>query len=66
MPGKALLFISLVIIAIACFIVMTPIGNFFKFTQMNLQLMGWVTAIVAIYFTTAEIGKKYFFKKYQF
>ena len=65
-PGTMLLFISMAVVATLVVLVFTPIGHIFEFVQLNMAMLGFILGIIAAYFTTAEIAKKYFFKKFQF
>ncbi|MFA5829122.1 MAG: magnesium-translocating P-type ATPase [Candidatus Gracilibacteria bacterium] len=65
-PGKFLSIISVLIVATLLFMIYTPIGKIFEFEQLNSGILLLVITIVAMYFISAEVVKKYFFKKFDF
>lgn len=65
-PGKLLSWISAGIVLTLAAFVFTPIGTFFEFVVLDMYILGFILVIVAAYFVTAELAKKYFFKKFEF
>lgn len=65
-PGKFLSIITGLVVITLCILVFTPVGHLFEFTELNGSIALFIGAIVLTYFTTAEIVKKRFFKKFEF
>jgi Mg2+-importing ATPase len=65
-PGKLLLGISLCIAVLLFALVTTPLGSIFELTTLPLNILFFVFAIITCYFISAEVVKKFFFKKFQF
>lgn len=65
-PGKLLFWISVSIIITLFLLVMSPLGALFEFVTLDAGILGFIGIIVLAYFTTAEIGKRHFFKKFEF
>lgn len=65
-PGKLLFWMSGAVIASLFVLIFTPIGSIFEFVELNIGMMAFICGIVIAYFTTAEISKRYFFKKFGF
>jgi len=65
-PGTVLLSISLAVAALLFVLVLTPLGSLFELTILPTNIILFVLGIIACYFISAEIAKKFFFKKYQY
>ncbi len=65
-PGKLLSWISIAIVLSLLAFVFTPMGKYFEFVALDVYIMGLILAIVTAYFITAELAKKYFFRKFEF
>lgn len=65
-PGKLLFWISIAIVITLFLLVMTPAGALFEFVPLDAGMVGFIGVIVVTYFITAEIGKRHFFKKFEF
>lgn len=65
-PGGTLFWISVAVVVALILLVFTPLGHFFEFVQLDLTMLIFIMGIVVTYFATAEIAKKYFFRKFEF
>jgi len=63
-PSKALFLTSLIIVAIAVVIPLTPLGIPFEFIAPPLKFFGILTGFVGAYLVLVEILKRLFYKRY--
>ncbi|MEP6748295.1 MAG: magnesium-translocating P-type ATPase [Bacteroidota bacterium] len=63
-PGKALLITTLSTIAGVLLIPFTKLGALMGFVALPLYSYGWIAGIIAFYVVSAEVTKKWFYKKY--
>jgi len=63
-PGTLLFWMSAAVVASLFVLIFTPIGSIFEFVELNIGMMAFICGIVIAYFATAEIAKRYFFKKF--
>jgi len=63
-PSKLLFFMSAAVVASLVFIVFTPFGKLFEFVTLDVNMMLFIGAIIAVYFVSAEFLKRYFFKRF--
>jgi Mg2+-importing ATPase len=64
-PGKALLASSIIIALVTILIPFTGLGKIFGFTAPPLLYFGILILMVVTYLVLVEIGKYWFFKKYE-
>ncbi len=64
MPGKALLGMSIIVFIVLFLLVFTPIGAIFEFVVLPAPILIFCLSVVALYCLSAEITKRYFFRKY--
>lgn len=64
MPGKPLLITTLCTIAIVLIIPYTALSPLLGFAPLPVKYYTWIGGIVALYIASAEIAKKWFYKKY--
>ncbi len=60
-PSRAMLGMTLVVIAIACALPYTPLANLLGFTALPFIYLLIIFGIVALYFTAAEFTKRWFY-----
>ncbi|MDP4282211.1 MAG: magnesium-translocating P-type ATPase [Bacteroidota bacterium] len=65
-PGKYLFIATLSIVAVTSIIPITPLGNTFGFSPLNLTTYLLLLMIVGVYIIVAEITKTIFYKKIRF
>lgn len=65
-PSKALLFSTFSCVILGWVIPYTPLGAYFQFGRPPLAMVGAILLIVVSYFVFVEIGKRIFYKKYDF
>lgn len=65
-PGTFLMVISGLIVMILLSLVYSPLGGLFELVSLNFNMLLFILGIVVCYFVTAEIVKKFFFKKFEF
>lgn len=65
-PGTMLMVISAIVVVLLILFVYTPLGSLFELTQLQPNILLLTFGIVAAYFASAELVKKYFFKKFEF
>ncbi|MEO8763042.1 MAG: HAD-IC family P-type ATPase [Ginsengibacter sp.] len=65
LPGKYLSIATGSVILLVLLLPLLPFGNLFGFVQLPLFFYGWLLLIVAVYIISAEIAKKWFYKKLQ-
>lgn len=63
LPGKGLAVATLAVILFVLAIPLTPIQALFGFVRMPAAFYGWMTLIISAYILTAEVAKKWFYKK---
>ena len=63
LPGKYLVIATVLIIAAVLALPFTPLATLFGFVKLPLQFYGWMLLIVACYLLSAEIAKRWFYKK---
>jgi len=51
---------------IILFAIYSPLGKFFEFSKLSIPLLIMILMILLVYFSCAEVLKRYFFKKYEF
>ena len=62
-PGKLLTLATVLIVALVLVLPYTPFASLLGFTKMPLAFYGWMFLIVAGYILSAELAKKWFYKK---
>jgi len=65
-PSKILVFMSAATFLIILFAIYSPLGKFFEFSKLSIPLLIMILMILLVYFSCAEVLKRYFFKKYEF
>jgi Mg2+-importing ATPase len=65
-PGKYLLIVTLLIIAVAFIFALTPVGNVFGFSRIPPMFLLYMGIIVVLYILIAEVVKKFFYRKVKF
>jgi P-type Mg2+ transporter len=63
-PSKPLLITTLLTIICVIMIPYTALGPLLGFVQLPLYCYGWIAGIIAVYIISAELTKKWFYKKY--
>ncbi len=63
-PHPALIASSLSILAIGVIITISPLGAYFGFIKLPLYFFFILTLMVCVYLVIAEIGKRYFYKRF--
>lgn len=64
--SKLLLVSTFAAVGIGWIIPYTPIGRIFKFSPLPLPIVLTIVGIVLVYLVCVEIGKRFFYKKYDF
>lgn len=65
-PSKYLLFSTLTCVTLGWIIPFTAVGRYFQFGRPPLAMVMAIVLIVLVYFVFVEIGKRIFYKKYDF
>ncbi len=65
-PSKYLLFSTFACVTLGWIIPYTPVGEYFQFGRPPLAMVLAILLIVIVYFIVVEIGKRIFYKKYDF
>ena len=65
LPGKYLSIATGLIVLFIVVMTLTPIAGLFGFTSLPVSFYGWMLLIVAAYILSAEIAKRWFYKKIQ-
>ncbi len=63
LPGKYLTIATLLVVAFVLIMPFTPIAPIFGFVKIPLVFYGWMVLIVGCYIVTAEMAKKWFYKR---
>ncbi len=63
LPGKYLVIATVLIIAAVLALPFTPLATLFGFVKLPLQFYGWMLLIITAYLISAEIAKRWFYKK---
>ncbi|PTS96774.1 magnesium-translocating P-type ATPase [Pedobacter sp. HMWF019] len=63
LPGKYLFMATLFILIFVLLIPLTPMASWFGFVKLPLSFYGWIFLIVALYMFSAELLKRWFYKK---
>jgi Mg2+-importing ATPase len=63
LPGKYLVIATVLIIAAVLALPFTPLATLFGFVKLPLQFYGWMLLIITTYLISAEIAKRWFYKK---
>lgn len=63
LPGKYLFMATLFILIFVLLLPLTPMATWFGFVQLPLSFYGWIFIIVAMYMLSAELLKRWFYKK---
>lgn len=66
LPSKYLVMSTLIILTIGWLIPFTKIGLLFNFVKPSASILLTLAVIVVLYLISAEIGKHFFYKKYNF
>lgn len=64
--SKYLLWSTIICVALGWIIPYTIVGRYFQFTPLPLSIMLSIAGIVLVYFVVVELGKRIFFKRYDF
>lgn len=64
--SRLLLISTFAAVALGWIIPYTPLGRIFKFSPLPLPIVLTIVGIVIIYLICVEIGKRFFYKKYDF
>jgi Mg2+-importing ATPase len=64
-PGKYLTMATLSVVAIVLILPYTPLASAFGFIPLPLAFYGWMILIIILYIVSAEITKRWFYKKNQ-
>lgn len=62
-PGKLLLYATLLVFTFVLLIPLLPVSGWFGFTPLPAIFYLWMAGIVAMYLLSAELAKKWFYKK---
>jgi len=65
LPGKYLSIATSLIILFVLILPFTPLASLFGFVSLPLSFYGWMLLIVAAYIISAEIAKRWFYKRLQ-
>src|SRR5450432_1014097 len=65
LPGKYLSIATSLIVLFVLILPFTPLASLFGFVSLPLSFYGWMLLIVAAYIISAEIAKRWFFRKIQ-
>jgi len=63
MPGRALMFATIIVVVAAIALPVTPLGKVFGFIPLNPAVIGAIAAIVGLYMIAAEIAKRQFYRR---
>ena len=65
-PGKYLLIVSLVIIGVTLIFPASPLGRVFEFQMLPLPFYLVLSLILLLYILSAEVLKRYFYRKFNY
>jgi Mg2+-importing ATPase len=65
LPGKYLSIATSLIVLFILVMPLTPMAGLFGFTNLPVSFYGWMLLIVAAYILSAELAKRWFYKKIQ-
>ncbi len=63
LPGKFLLIATLAVLLLVLILPLTPVALWFGFTRLPLGYYGWMLLIISAYLATAELAKRWFYRK---
>ena len=63
LPGKYLAIATVLIVATVLALPFTPLAHLFGFVKLPLPFYGWMLLIISCYLISAEIAKRWFYKK---
>jgi Mg2+-importing ATPase len=63
-PSRAMLALTLLVMAIALTLPYTPLAKLLGFTPLSITYLVVIFGIVALYFLSAELTKRWFYRKY--
>ena len=63
LPGRYLTIATLLVVVFVLIIPFTPVAALFAFAKLPVAFYGWMVLIVATYIVSAELAKKWFYKK---
>ncbi len=63
LPGKYLSIATVFILLLVLVLPLTPFSNWFGFVKLHLVYYGWVLLVISVYLVTAELVKRWFYKK---
>jgi Mg2+-importing ATPase len=64
LPGKYLTIVTLLVVVTVLALPFTPLNAVFGFVALPLSYYGWMALIVVLYILSAEITKKWFYKRW--
>lgn len=62
-PGKYLLMATIAVLLFVSVLPLTPMSLWFGFTRLPLSYYGWIMLIIALYLLSAELAKRWFYRK---
>jgi Mg2+-importing ATPase len=65
LPGKYLMMATGLIVLVVLVLPFTPLAGLLGFVRLPLTFYGWMGLIVAAYVGSAELAKKWFYRKLQ-
>jgi len=65
LPGKYLMMATGLMVLVVLALPFSPLAGLFGFVRLPLSFYGWMGVIVAVYIGSAELAKKWFYKKLQ-
>ena len=65
-PGKYLFIVSLVIIGVTLIFPASPLGSMFEFHLLPAEFYLVLSAILLLYILSAELLKRYFYRKFTY
>ena len=63
-PSRAMLGMTLLVMAITLALPYTPLAKLLGFTPLSFPVLIVILGIVALYFLSAELTKRWFYRKY--
>jgi Mg2+-importing ATPase len=65
-PGKGLLIATIAVSIVSMIIIYTPIGAIFGFEPLPMEFLPLVAVIILLYIGSAELAKRYFYKRIRY
>ncbi len=63
-PSRAMLLVTVVVAAVALLLPYSPLANILGFKPLGLEALGLIAGIIILYFISAELVKRWFYRHY--